>query len=68
VRGLKSSFTSILMPSAMPWNSPSQISLTCVKGMRTYARLAPMRSDITAACLRSTQVRMVPKPISMPTA
>ncbi len=52
----------------MPWNSPSQTSFTCVNGMRRYARLAPMRSDMIAACLRSTQVRIAPNVSSRPIA
>ena len=48
----------------MPWNRPHQTSLTCVNGNRRYARFAPIRSCITADCLRSTQVRMMPNVIS----
>ena len=52
----------------MPWNSPHQTNLICVNGMRIYARLAPMRSDMTAACLRSTHVSTVPNVSSTPSA
>ena len=49
--GAKSSLKSILMASAKGWKRPKSLN------PKTEARLAPMRSCITALSFRSTQVR-----------